>query len=259
MRGGAAPTAARGSAQRSAHRRRSAQRAPLKGLRAALRNRGCGARSGLGAAMGLKTRSSAQGRAAPIRATYAVTMSGGVRPAPAPGSRRFVCVGVSTDLPIRLRASFRERGGSTARARPYCSAPYPAAPRPLPVPFAMPDERPRCSLHLRPYCGASRRSPLRAPGPITALRARCSPALLRCPSGCLEHALFLLQCPAPVPPLQFLASPTWLLRAAPALLQCAGPAAPRPYCSGHPDAVALLQRLTPVANNPSPFAMPPIP
>lgn len=236
MRGGAAPTAARGSAQRSAHRRRSAQRAPLKGLRAALRNRGCGARSGLGAAMGLKTRSSAQGRAAPIRATYAVTMSGGVRPAPAPGSRRFVCVGVSTDLPIRLRASFREGGGaqpgpgpiavpptptpsaspprplcdarraapvlpapsallrcfqaeSSARSRPYNSAPGPLLPGPIavpirmlgarPVPIAMPRTRSPFAIPCIPSLAAPS-----SPGLIAVCRACCSPALLQCPSGC---------------------------------------------------------------------------
>lgn len=95
--------------------------------------------------MGLKTRSSARGRAAPIRANYAVIMSGGLRPAPAPGSRRFVCVGVSTDLPVRLRASFRGggegEGGGHSRGpallrcpRSGCSESPP--PRP-PVPFAI--------------------------------------------------------------------------------------------------------------------------
>lgn len=156
------------------------------------------------------------------RASRAVAMSGGASPAPAPGSRRFVCVGVSTGDPSSPRGSSScsssahparpgpARPSTDSEGRALGRAPHPRsgclelAPSPPPAPDALRSPRcvpqcpappSRCSEHPpapgdapQPRAGAA--SSAEAPGDAPQLRPGSSSFSLRCPApraGCCEH------------------------------------------------------------------------
>lgn len=173
------PRSAQGSAQRSAA------------------GRGCGERSGRGTGMGPRAPALEPRSAEPSRATYAVAMSGGASPAPAPGSRRFVCVGVSRGdippaspprvlrAPLRLRASRpAARPGPRARS---ASRWHP----PPPPPRNAPHPRPGRSEHPRPPVQRSAPAAWLLPG----LLAMSAPR-----SGCAERPRPLRKAPLPLLP-----------------------------------------------------------